>query len=163
TLEVLGQGAGYNEVLLATNREKTADATDAVSDRVRSALQQEGVTVLAAVVPPPGRFWADDQIAATVLLLDTLAVLAVVMSGFLFSASVFGLQVATAVMVAVVAALRPVIGAGRLTVREAIASEGSGGARRAGRWTRPLRTPARLSARNAFRRRGRLALTLAAL
>ena len=238
TLKSMGQGGGYDEVLLLTDRAKTVDETDAVVDRVRAALQQQGVPTLAAVVPPPGRFWADDQIAATVLLLDTLAVLAFVMSGFLvanlvsamvarqvraigvmkaigatprqvvvlylvlvlaygvlallvgvpagaggaigivastrsvlnfdpplflFSPAVLGLQVATAVLVAVVAALRPVIGAGRLTVREAIADQGAGRARRAASWTRVLPTPARLGARNAFRRRGRLALTLAAL
>jgi putative ABC transport system permease protein len=238
TLAALGQAAGYNEVLLAAGGERTLNNVDAVADRVRSELGQRGITVLAALVPPPGRFWADDQIAATVLLLDTLAVLAFVMSGFLvanivsalvarqvrsigimkavgatprqvavlylglvvgygllallvgvpagavgavgivestrtvlnfdppgflFSPAVLGLQVATAVLVAIVAALRPVIGASRLTVREAIASEGAGAGRRAGGWSKTLPTPARLSARNAFRRRGRLALTLAAL
>jgi putative ABC transport system permease protein len=238
TLDWLGQPAGYSELALAVSGPKTSAAINLVVDRVRSALEAAGVSVLAAVVPPPGRFWADDQIAATVLLLDTLAILAFAMSGFLvanivsaliasqvraigvmkavgatprqvgalylclvlaygllallvgvpagaigavgivestrsvlnfdppgflFSPGVLGLQVVTAVLVAVVAALRPVIGASRLTVREAISSEGAAVTRRAGRWTRFLATPARLSVRNAFRRRGRLALTLAAL
>src|SRR5438445_12268934 len=52
-------------------------------DRVRKAVEPQHGLVLAAVIPTPGRFWADDQIDATVLLLDTLALLAFLMSGFL--------------------------------------------------------------------------------
>ena len=242
TLGWLGQGGDYSELVVATSGPKSRDAINATAGRVRAVVEGGGGVVLATLVPPPGRFWADDQIDATVLLLDTLAVLAFVMSGFLvanivsalvarqvrsigvmkavgatprqvtalyvvlviiygllalligvpagaggavgivestrkvlnfdqpgfvFSPTVLGLQVATALLVAVVAALRPVIGAGRLTVREAIASDGGGKGRtrsaRSGGFTSRLRTPARLSVRNAFRRRGRLALTLAAL
>lgn len=226
----------FTEIHVRTAGLRDLAAIERTAGAVRAELERRGARVLATVVPPPGRFWADDQIAATVLLLDTLAVLAFLMSGFLvanivsaliarqvrvigvmkavgasprqvvgvylglvlaygllallvgvpagaagalgivestravlnfdppgflFSPSVLGLQVATALLVALVAALRPVIRAGRLTVREAITPEADT-ARGGGRF-RLLAIPARLAARNAFRRRGRLALTLAAL
>jgi putative ABC transport system permease protein len=238
TLLWLGQGADFNELLLASSGARTAASIASLVDTVRATAEAHGAVVLASVIPTPGRFWADDQIDATVLLLDTLALLAFLMSGFLvanivsaliarevrvigvmkavgaqplqvgtiylglvlvygllalavgvpagavgavgivestravlnfdppgfvFSPAVLGLQVATAVLVAIVAALRPVLRASRITVREAISSEGSSAGRGAGRLGRRLSTPMRVSVRNAFRRRGRLALTLAAL
>ena len=240
TLDWLGAGTSYTEVVVATSGPRTTRAAEAVAAAVGARLEAGGTRVLATSVPPPGRFWADDQIGATVLLLDTLALLAFVMSGFLvanivsalvarqvraigvmkaigatpaqvtvlylglvlaygllallvgvpagavgavgivestrkvlnfdppgflFSPGVLGLQVLTALLVAVIAATRPVLRAGRLSVREAISADGGGTGRRAGagRMSRLLPVPLRVSLRNAFRRRGRLALTLAAL
>jgi putative ABC transport system permease protein len=80
------------------------------------------------------------------------------------------LQAAVALGVPVLAALLPVINGARITVREAISSYGLGTAKvsqglvdRAIERIRVLSRPTLLSLRNAFRRKGRLGLTLATL
>jgi putative ABC transport system permease protein len=82
---------------------------------------------------------------------------------------VLALEVAIGVLVPMLAALVPVWRGVRVTVREALASTGITdrfGRSRLDRFLRDLRGPSRptlISIRNTFRRKGRLALTLAAL
>ncbi len=85
------------------------------------------------------------------------------------SAGVWGSQVAAALLTPVLAAAYPVLAAARVTVREALSDTGlSEQPRQPGLLDRALLSlrlsrPMRLSLRNTFRRRGRLALTLLTL
>ena len=90
--------------------------------------------------------------------------------GYSLPSRVLALEVAAGLLVPVVAALYPVIGGTRITVRQAISSYGlGGGGPGRGRIDRlvervqGLSRPVLLSLRNTFRRKGRLALTLATL
>lgn len=83
---------------------------------------------------------------------------------------VLALQVAVGLLAPLLAALWPVISGARITVREAISTYGLGNGRfgkghldRLLERVRGLSRPMLLSLRNTFRRRGRLALTLATL
>jgi putative ABC transport system permease protein len=91
-------------------------------------------------------------------------------AGYSLSARVLLLQVATGLIVPVLAALYPVLSGVRITVRQAIGSYGLGeeGARgglvdRLVERVHGLSRPVLLSLRNTFRRKGRLALTLTTL
>ncbi len=84
--------------------------------------------------------------------------------------SVVVAQVAVALVVPVLAALYPILAGTRITVREAISLYGLGkgrfGRARLDRWLERIRIlprPVTLSLRNTFRRKGRLALTVATL
>lgn len=90
--------------------------------------------------------------------------------GYSLPPRVLALEIAAGLIVPVLAALYPIIGGTRITVRQAISSyglgEGSMGAGRIDRLierVRSLTRPVLLSLRNTFRRKGRLALTLATL
>jgi putative ABC transport system permease protein len=85
-------------------------------------------------------------------------------------AQVLVLEVGAGLFVPLLAALWPVFGGARVTIREAISSYGLGKGRfgrsridRALEHVRFLSRPLRLSLRNTFRRKGRLALTLTTL
>ncbi len=88
---------------------------------------------------------------------------------FSYPPQALALQLALALAVPVLAALAPVLGGARRTVREALASYGLEAAGKPGRFDarlerRPwLPRPLLLSLRNTFRRKARLALTLATL
>lgn len=90
-------------------------------------------------------------------------------SEFGVPADVLALEIAVGLLVPLVAALVPVWRGVRVTVREALASTGISdrfGRSRFDAFLRDLRGPSRptlISIRNTFRRKGRLALTLAAL
>lgn len=84
--------------------------------------------------------------------------------------SVVAIELALGLLVPLLAALVPVLRGTRITVREAVTSYGLSGDQRPGGLLdrllgglRGLSRPVRLSLRNVFRRRGRLALTLATL
>jgi putative ABC transport system permease protein len=84
--------------------------------------------------------------------------------------TVLGLQIAAGLLIPVLAALFPIIGGTRVTVREAIGGPGLGKGRFGRGWLdrvleriRFLSRPMLLSLRNTFRRKGRLALTLTTL
>lgn len=86
--------------------------------------------------------------------------------------AVIATQVAVGLLVPVAAALFPILGNTRVTVREALSDYGLETTTAPGRVERlivraqehlPLSRPARLSLRNVFRRKGRLARTLLAL
>lgn len=88
---------------------------------------------------------------------------------FAIPAASLALQVAIGLGVPLLAALLPVTGGARLTVREAISNYGLSATTRPGGFdrliekVRGLPRPLLLSLRNTFRRKGRLALTLATL
>lgn len=91
-------------------------------------------------------------------------------TGYSLSPRVLALQVATGLLVPVLAALYPVLSGVRTTVRQAISSyglaeEGSGGGRldRVIERVRGVSRPVLLSLRNTFRRKARLTLTLVTL
>jgi putative ABC transport system permease protein len=91
-------------------------------------------------------------------------------SGYTLSSRVLLLQIVTGLIVPLAAALYPVLGGVRVTVREAIGSYGLSGASAGRGWidrwlerVRGLSRPALLSVRNTFRRKGRVALTLTTL
>ncbi|MBN1890558.1 MAG: ABC transporter permease [Thermoflexales bacterium] len=84
--------------------------------------------------------------------------------------AVIVIEVVVGLLVPVLAALVPVIGGTRITVREAISSYGLGKGRFGSGWVdralenvRGLPRPLAISLRNTFRRKGRLALTLITL
>jgi putative ABC transport system permease protein len=84
--------------------------------------------------------------------------------------SVVAIELGIGLLVPLLAALVPILRGTRVTVREAITSYGlserprrGGLSDRAGERLRGVPRPVRLSLRNTFRRRGRLALTLATL
>jgi len=89
--------------------------------------------------------------------------------GFWVPPYVLALEVGVGLVVPLLAALGPVARGVRITVREALASTGIADRFGHGRFDRALREvrglprPTLLSLRNTFRRKGRLALTLAAL
>ncbi len=82
---------------------------------------------------------------------------------------IIGLQVVVAVLTPLVAAMIPIIGGTRVTVREAVSDYGISGVARQGLIDRALAgirglpRPTMLSLRNTFRRKGRLFLTVATL
>jgi putative ABC transport system permease protein len=88
---------------------------------------------------------------------------------FYLPGEVFLLQLATALLVPLVASAIPILGGVRVTVREAISSYGIGSKGGYGLFdrlllrVRGLSRPALLSLRNTFRRKGRLLLTLGTL
>ncbi len=91
-------------------------------------------------------------------------------TGYSLSPRVLALQVATGLLVPLLAALYPVVNGVRITVRQAISSYGlaeepgrSGIFNRFVERFRGLSRPVLLSLRNTFRRRGRVVLTLATL
>ena len=91
------------------------------------------------------------------------------LGAFQFEPSAVGIQIVMGVAVPLAAALVPVLGGAGVTVREAISSHGIGGSfgqgwldRLIGR-VRHLPRPLALSLRNTFRRKARVALTLATL
>ncbi|MEX1358669.1 MAG: ABC transporter permease [Gaiellaceae bacterium] len=244
TLRAIGYDRGPNQLHLAVAEGAGHAEARRVAAAARAEIERSGRAVLAATVPEPGRFWAQDQVDAMVLLLTVLGGVALLMSGFLVANSVsalvaeqlrqigvmkavgagggdtaavyvgialvlgllalavsvplgavaaatlagyaaglvnldpapfrialeaVALQVAAGLLVPVVAALGPVLSASRVTVREAVASQGLGGvggaAVVAGLARRAAAIPAtvRLSLANALRRPHRLVLTLAAL
>jgi putative ABC transport system permease protein len=244
TLRALGYDRGPNQLHLAVAEGADRAEAQRVAATARAEIERSGRAVLAATVPEPGRFWAQDQVDAMVLLLTVLGGVALLMSGFLVANSVSALvaeqqrqigvmkavgaggpdtaavylgvalvlgalalavsvplgavtaaalagyaaglvnldpapvrialeavvlQVAAGLLVPLAAALGPVLSASRVTVREAVASQGLGGvggaAVVAGLARRAAAIPAsvRLSLANALRRPRRLALTLAAL
>ena len=89
--------------------------------------------------------------------------------GFTIPPQVLALEVAVGLAVPLLAALYPIITAARITPREAMSDYGlaprrSQQGKGPGRWLRlPFARPTLLSLRNTFRRRGRLAMTLATL
>jgi putative ABC transport system permease protein len=91
-------------------------------------------------------------------------------TGFRLVPWVVALQAAVSLLVPLAAALAPVLGGTRITIRDAIASYGLGRGRfgqgrldRALERVRFLSRPLALALRNTFRRKGRLALTLVTL
>ena len=90
-------------------------------------------------------------------------------TGFALSPSTLAIQAGVGLLVPVLAALYPVISGVRVTIREAISGYGLRGGYGQGlvdrvlARVRVLSRPMRLTLRNTFRRRGRLALTLATL
>ncbi len=92
------------------------------------------------------------------------------MSAFRVAPEVIVVQLLVGVLVPVLAGIYPVLAGARITVREAIASQGLGGGSFGGsrfdRWIESIRglpRPILLSVRNTFRRKWRLILTLATL
>ena len=89
--------------------------------------------------------------------------------GFAIPPQVLALEVAVGLAVPLLAALYPIITAARITPREAMSDYGLAARRSARakasrlRFHLPLARPTLLSLRNTFRRKGRLALTLATL
>ncbi len=106
--------------------------------------------------------WFNTQAVANFLNIDIL--------NFRLPLWVFGLQVLTALIVPLGAALVPVLNGTRITVREAVSDYGIGQSSRQIGWfdrllsrIRGLPRPTMLSLRNTFRRKGRLTLTLTTL
>ncbi|RFU22551.1 ABC transporter permease [Geodermatophilus marinus] len=84
TLEWLGYPRSFNTLHLLVDGD-TADEqhVQAVIDRVRDEVEQSGRTVDWMWIPEPGTFAADDVLQPMVVVLGTLALLSLVLSGFL--------------------------------------------------------------------------------
>jgi putative ABC transport system permease protein len=82
TLEWLGQPAGFNQLLLGTDEGDRAHIRS-VADRAAGEVARSGRRVLATQVPEPGKFWAEDAVQATVVLLGVLGLGALALSVFL--------------------------------------------------------------------------------
>jgi putative ABC transport system permease protein len=84
TLRRLGDPGGFNELNLTV----AGDAHDKhhvelVTGRVRAVLGRAGLHVQALTIPEAGTFWASDAVRSMVLLLTVLAVVCVLLAGFL--------------------------------------------------------------------------------
>lgn len=124
-----------------------------------------GFAVLALLIAVPLGVFGAQQLAGFTARLLNFDV-----SGYRLPPSVLALQVATGLIVPLLAALYPVIGGVRVTVREAIGSYGLSEAAPGSGWldrllggVQGLSRPTLLSLRNTFRRKGRVALTLTTL
>ncbi len=84
TLRWLGYGHAYNalHVRVAGNAADN-DHVQAVMDAVRTTVEDSGRTVRWMYLPEPGTFAADDILQPMVIVLGVLAVLSLVLSGFL--------------------------------------------------------------------------------
>jgi putative ABC transport system permease protein len=84
TLEWLGQAQDYNELRLVV-AEKADDRAhiQAVADKARDKLEKAGQTVLFTLIPVPGKSPLDFLIQAIVILMGAIAVLSLLLSGFL--------------------------------------------------------------------------------
>jgi putative ABC transport system permease protein len=84
TLEWLGYPKSSNALHLLVDGD-TADEghVRSVVDQVRAEIEQNGRTVSWVYVPEPGTFAADDILAPMVVVLGTLALLSLFLSGFL--------------------------------------------------------------------------------
>jgi putative ABC transport system permease protein len=124
-----------------------------------------GFCLLALVVAIPlGVIGALELISYSTHLLDFDT------SGFGLSPGVLGLELGAGVAVPFLAAAVPIITGNRITVREALASYGTGGRSEGAvnldhgpRWLAALPQPLLLSLGNTVRRKGRLTLTLTAM
>jgi putative ABC transport system permease protein len=91
TLRTLGYDRGPNQLHLAVAGGAGRAEARRVAAAARAEIERSGRGVLAATVPEPGRFWAQDQVDAMVLLLTVLGGVALLMSGFLVANSVSAL------------------------------------------------------------------------
>lgn len=85
TLEWLNQAPGYNELRLvvAENRDNVDHIQD-VTNRVRDKVENSGATVFVTFIPPPGKhLFLDPFIQAISVMMGALAVLSLLLSGFL--------------------------------------------------------------------------------
>ena len=85
TLEWLDQPRGYNELrfVVSENRDDY-DHIMEVTNRVRDKVEDSGATVFVAFVPPPGKhLFLDPFIQAISIMMGALAVLSLLLSGFL--------------------------------------------------------------------------------
>jgi putative ABC transport system permease protein len=155
---------------LLTQQVRQVGIMEAIGGRARQIVGMYmttivGFALLALLIAVPLGVVGAQQLAGF-----TARVLNFDVSGYTLSPRVLALQIVTGLLVPLAAALYPVLGGVRVTVREAISSYGlSGEAARRG-WidrrlerVRGLSRPALLSLRNTFRRKGRVALTLTTL
>ena len=91
TLRSLNYARGPNQLHIALAEGAGRGDARRVAASARAEIEGSGRAVLAATVPEPGRYWAQDQVDAMVLLLTVLGVVALLMSGFLVANSVSGL------------------------------------------------------------------------
>ena len=84
TLTWLGERHGYNQLLLRV-RESADDRAhiQGVANEVRDRIEATGRVVSQAIVPIPGRFWANDAVQSMLVLLTVLGVVCLFMSAFL--------------------------------------------------------------------------------
>ena len=118
----------------------------------------------AVAIAIPLSMWASSIVVSYVVRTVNFNVTTLAMPG-----SILVLELVAGIVVPLLAAMVPVLSGCRMSIRDALASEGLGAGfgesrvdRLLGR-VRVLPDAARLSLRNAFRRKGRLMLTLAAL
>jgi putative ABC transport system permease protein len=83
TLEWLGYPHSYNALHLLVDGNSDERHVRSVIGQVKDEIQQSGRTVSWMYVPKPGTFAADDILAPMVVVLGTLALLSLFLSGFL--------------------------------------------------------------------------------
>jgi putative ABC transport system permease protein len=83
TLEWLGYPHSYNALHLLVDGNDDERHVRSVIGQVKDEIQQSGRTVSWMYVPKPGTFAADDILAPMVVVLGTLALLSLFLSGFL--------------------------------------------------------------------------------
>ncbi|HRW04562.1 MAG TPA: ABC transporter permease [Caldilineaceae bacterium] len=84
TLEWLGEPRDYNQVVFRVAEQRDdADHINAVAKAVQRKLERAGVTVIFALVPPPGEHPAQNFIDTLSLVLGAIGVLSLALSMFL--------------------------------------------------------------------------------
>ena len=87
TLETFGRERAFDTLLLTVPTEMNALPTEeqvrAVVDRVSRKIERSGRTVYGEQIPEPGKHWADSEVTALLYLLQTLGILAMLLSAFL--------------------------------------------------------------------------------
>lgn len=85
TLEWLGQPKDYNELrIIVADNVQDREHIQAVTDKVRDKIEDAGRTIWFAFVPEPGKhIFLDPMIQAISLMMGALALLSLMLSGFL--------------------------------------------------------------------------------
>jgi putative ABC transport system permease protein len=84
TLRRLGDSGGFNELnLTVTGDAHVKHHVELTTGRVRAVLRRAGLHVQTVTIPEAGTFWASDAVRSMVLLLTVLAVVCVLLAGFL--------------------------------------------------------------------------------
>lgn len=85
TLEWLGQSPDYNELRIVVADTVPATSADIkkVADKVQDKIEDGGQTILFTLIPPPGKSPLDFLIQTISILMGTLALLSLLLSGFL--------------------------------------------------------------------------------
>jgi putative ABC transport system permease protein len=85
TLEWLDQPQDYNELrILVADNEFDRDHVQEVANKVRDKVEDAGTTVFATFIPQPGKhLFLDPMIQAISIMMGALAVLSLLLSGFL--------------------------------------------------------------------------------
>ena len=92
SMEWLGMSNDFDELnIIVSGDTKDEDEVTRVTERVRDHVERSGRTVYGVWVPPPGKHPADEVIQPVMLLMGSMGVLSLLVSGFLVFNTLQGL------------------------------------------------------------------------